>query len=100
MNGLQEKDVFLSIAFQPSSDDLRRAARRPTAAPIFSRKSQPLPVVIDIDIDSESSSDEDLPDISTILKNHAAAKGKAQVKGKGRMVDSDSDVSMDDVRRI
>ncbi|KAJ3540135.1 hypothetical protein NM688_g6266 [Phlebia brevispora] len=46
-----------------------------------------------IDIDSGSSSNEDLPDISTILKNHAAnnANNKTKGKGKGRVVDSDND---------
>ena len=99
MNGVQQNDVFLSIAFQPTSDDLRRTSRKSiTPAPSTSRR-KPEPVVIDsdIDLDSESSSDEDLPDISTILKNHAAAqeqrKNQANGKGKRRIVDSDDDTN-------
>ena len=100
MNGVQQNDVFLSIAFQPTSDDLRRSSRKSiTPAPSMS-KHKPELVVIDIDSDS-SSSDEDLPDISTILKDHAAAQEQRKNQaneGKRRVVDSDDGMN-DWVRR-
>ena len=101
MNDLQQKAVFLSAAFQPTPEELQHATRRKYPGP--SAKSVPVRETIDIDLDSNSeSSDDDMPDISTILKNHAAAaaaaKGTGKAKGKGRVIlDSDSDISIDDV---
>lgn len=87
--------VFLSLAFQPTSDDLKRATRRKYPGPSRKPSIHAASIVLDSDGEEESSSDEDFPDISTILKNRAAA-GNAKDNGKGkakanRVLDSDDD---------
>ena len=101
MCNVGKEHVFLSAAFQPTSEDLQRATRRkyPGSAH-FSKnngKRVPSPEVIDSDSDSDiRSSDEEFPDVSEIFKDSRKAKGKGKAIVKGKtIVDSDDDVSMD-----
>lgn len=98
MCDLSNKATFLSIAFQPTSDDVKRATRRKYPGP--SRSQQPFRSTSQvINIDDDSSSDEDMPDISTILKNSNAAKNGAKAKGR-KVLDSDDEMEDDKVRAL
>ncbi len=103
MNDLKQTAVFLSSAFQPTSEDLKRATQRKYPAPKNrnftgsnpgSSRDLPTREEIQAAMMEVSDSDDSLPDISTIIKNHKpSSNGKS--KGKTRTIEVDS--ASDDV---
>ncbi|KAI0691058.1 SNF2 family N-terminal domain-containing protein [Cytidiella melzeri] len=94
MNDLRPNAVFKASAFQPTPRELRDATRRHYSRPIqnASRSSPPLfddeqnePQTLDYGELSDSS-DEELPDAATILRRMRLSGSKRDLKGKGRYV--------------
>ncbi|PSR76804.1 hypothetical protein PHLCEN_2v8185 [Hermanssonia centrifuga] len=107
MNDLKQTAVFLSSAFQPTSEDLKRATQRKYPAPKNrnftgsnpgSSRDLPTREEIQAAMMEVSDSDDSLPDISTIIKNHKpSSNGKSKGKARTIEVDSASDDDLVDI---
>ena len=98
MCDLSTKGVFRAIAFEPTDEELQAAIRRANPRSVrnggssSSNRRAPPQKAKQTVVELSDSSDDELPDVSAILKDAGSQKDKGKSKEKAKVKGSDDEV--------